>query len=313
MALYKKFLAFALAPALLTGLTACSPGAAPTAPMNASRLVALHFSWWGGDARSKATLDVIKQFEKINPNITIEWEYGSSDGYNDKLAAELVAGTAPDIVQVDPNYMPTYYKANKDYFIDFKKQKVDLSGFDATYLKSNGCYGGRQLGLPTGLSGAAIIENKGLASLTGVDLTKQYTWDGLLAMGKRVERYNAHDFLLAANLSYISDYLLRPYLLEQTGKLLMNDESNTPNVTQSELKEGFTLMSALYRNHVLPPESHMSPYENDNIPKDPNWIAGKYVAGLCVTSTADVLAAADPDADFIAARLPRLNGERNEG
>ena len=48
--------------------------------------ITLRFAWWGGDERANATLEVIKQFEAANPNIHIEAEYGSSDGYHDKLA-----------------------------------------------------------------------------------------------------------------------------------------------------------------------------------------------------------------------------------
>ena len=57
----------------------------------------LRFSWWGGDERLAATLAVIDAFEADYPNIKIEAEYGSSDGYHDKLATQLASGTAPDL------------------------------------------------------------------------------------------------------------------------------------------------------------------------------------------------------------------------
>ena len=62
----------------------------------------LRFSWWGGDERLAATLAVIDAFEADYPNIKIEAEYGSSDGYHDKLATQLASGTAPDLIQIDP-------------------------------------------------------------------------------------------------------------------------------------------------------------------------------------------------------------------
>ena len=64
--------------------------------------ITLRFAWWGGDERNEATLKVIEQFEAAHPNITIEAEYGGSDGYHDRLATQLASGTAADIVQVDP-------------------------------------------------------------------------------------------------------------------------------------------------------------------------------------------------------------------
>ena len=42
--------------------------------------VTLRFSWWGGDERNEATLQVIDNFEKEYPWITIEPEFGGDQG-----------------------------------------------------------------------------------------------------------------------------------------------------------------------------------------------------------------------------------------
>ena len=127
--------------------------------------ITLRFAWWGGDERNEATLKVIEQFEAAHPNITIEAEYGGSDGYHDKLATQLASGTAADIVQVDPEVFPTYVSTG-DYFIDYKDYDMDLSNFDENYisLEINGRYDGKQLGLPTGISGSGMLV-VGLASV----------------------------------------------------------------------------------------------------------------------------------------------------
>lgn len=317
MTAVKKGIALMLVVVILFVLTACAnertAGTGSTASFAVSNPVTLRFSWWGGDTRNQATLKVIKQFEEKNPQVKIEAEYGSSDGYNVKLATELNAGTAPDIVQIDPSYLPTYYRTNKNSFVDFQKQNIDLSGYEQDYLQSNGNYDGRQLGLPTGIGGVSIIENTDLASKIGIDLTQQYTWDDLAAMGKKVQGYDKNLYLLAANLSYIADDLLRPYLLQLTGKPLLLDRTKQLGVTQADLEKGLTMVKRLYDTHVLPPESHMLSYEGDNIPKDPNWISGKYVSALCVTSTAKDLAAANKGAVFVASKLPQMNGSLDEG
>ena len=59
--------------------------------------ITLRFSWWGGDDRHEATLAVIDAYEKEHPNITIEAEYSSYDGYAEKKTTEFASGTAPDI------------------------------------------------------------------------------------------------------------------------------------------------------------------------------------------------------------------------
>ena len=74
-------------------------GAASTstaASTSSDEQVTLRFAWWGGDERANATMEVINKFMEENPNIKIEAEYGSSDGYHDKLATQLASGTAAD-------------------------------------------------------------------------------------------------------------------------------------------------------------------------------------------------------------------------
>lgn len=322
MSILKKGISVVLALAMALSCAACSGGnnAVPSSAAAGSdskpastENVSLRFSWWGGDERNKATLDVIKQFEQKYPNITIEAEYGSSDGYNDKLATELAAGTAPDIVQIDPSYFPTYYNTNKDYFVDFQQQDIDLSGFTAEYLKNNGNYDEKQLGLPTGVAGYAVIVNTDLASKVDVDLTKQYSWDDLITMGKKVKSAGNKEYLLGANLSYLSDVFLRPYLQQLTGNKLLIDETKSLGITEDQLTQALTLIQKMYENNVIPPESHMASFEDDNIPKDPDWISGKYVGALCVASTIDVLAAANKNAKYATGKLPMLNDPKDDG
>lgn len=127
---------------------AASAGGEITDKSSSDEDITLRFAWWGGDERNEATLKVIEQFEATHPNITIEAEYGGSDGYHDKLATQLASGTAADIVQVDPEVFPTYVTTG-DYFIDYKDYDMDLSNFDENYisLEINGRYDGKQLGL----------------------------------------------------------------------------------------------------------------------------------------------------------------------
>ena len=61
--------------------------------------ITLRFMWWGGDARNEATLAVIDQYEKLHPEIRIEAEMNSDQGYIDKVSTMLANGTAPDILQ----------------------------------------------------------------------------------------------------------------------------------------------------------------------------------------------------------------------
>ena len=160
--------------------------------------VTLRFMWWGGDERAQATLDVIDKFEQEYPWITIEAEYGSSDGYQEKLTAQLVSGTVADIFQMGTGWMPGYVESNAGYFADFKdfSDVFDLSTFEESILKNNGQFDGHQYGVPTGISGHALIYNKKVADEIGVDFSSDYTWDDIVEMGKKVKEYDKDMYLL---------------------------------------------------------------------------------------------------------------------
>lgn len=316
----RKILAISLAASMIIPAAACSSKTDQTSSSAASdvtvgsRDATLRFSWWGGDDRAQATLKVIKQFESLYPKIKIEAEYGSVDGYNDKLATQISAGTAPDIIQMLTTAMPQYVSNKADNFVDFKKQPITLGGFDPKMLNILGNFDGKQLGLPTGISGTNLIVNTDLASKVGIDLVKtQYTWDDLLEMGKKVEAYDKNTYVLSSNLKYNRTAILRPYIEQLTGHGIIDDKTKKVAVTEEQLTQALTLIKQLYDDHVIPPETHMAAYEEDNIPKDPNWISGKYVAAFTTTAQMTVAASANKSATYAAGKMPGLKNQKNGG
>lgn len=276
--------------------------------------ITLRFAWWGGDERNKATIDVIDQFEKLHPNVTIEAEYGGNDGYHDKLATQLASGTAADIVQVDPEIFPTYVAAG-DYFIDYKEYGMEFSNFEEAYisLPINGRYNGIQLGLPTGISGSGILVNKDLADAVGLDFTKKYDWDDLLEMGKKVREYDDSMYLLCANKEYITNLVVFNYAKQLIGKTLFDADKKTVNITEEQLEQVFNYVQKLYDQGVVAPASYQASYSGDNLQSDANWIAGKYVAALTYVSTIDVMSAANSGANYYMSELPAIEGSSETG
>lgn len=276
--------------------------------------ITLRFAWWGGDERNEATLKVIEQFEAAHLNITIEAEYGGSDGYHDKLATQLASGTAADIVQVDPEVFPTYVSTG-DYFIDYKDYDMDLSNFDENYisLEINGRYDGKQLGLPTGISGSGMLVNKDLADAIGIDFSQPYTWSDLIDMGKKVREYDDSMYLLCANKEYLVNMVVFNYGKQLLGKTFFDADTKTLNLTEDDLKTVYEYVKQLYDEEVVAPASYQASYTGDNLQSDTNWIAGKYVAAPTYISTIDVMVAANPEANYMMGQLPVLDGATEKG
>lgn len=249
-----------------------------------------------------------------HPNITIEAEYGGSDGYHDKLATQLASGTAADIVQVDPEVFPTYVSTG-DYFIDYKDYDMDLSNFDENYisLEINGRYDGKQLGLPTGISGSGMLVNKDLADAIGIDFSQPYTWSDLIDMGKKVREYDDSMYLLCANKEYLVNMVVFNYGKQLLGKTFFDADTKTLNLTEDDLKTVYEYVKQLYDEEVVAPASYQASYTGDNLQSDTNWIAGKYVAAPTYISTIDVMVAANPEANYMMGQLPVLDGATEKG
>lgn len=171
---WRRFGAMMLAGALAAGcLTGCSGGKdtsvtegketvrADTKASGSKEKVTLRFSWWGDEGRHEATLKAIELYMDQNPNVVIEAEYGGFDGYQQKISTQLAGQTAPDIIQLNANWMPDY--ANKgDFFLDLKDYPdlVDVSGFDEEFLNSFCVFNGQLIALPTGMNARTAYINQ---------------------------------------------------------------------------------------------------------------------------------------------------------
>jgi oligogalacturonide transport system substrate-binding protein len=322
----KQLMAGVMAAGMAMSLAACggststaastteSTAASTDAASAAEGDITLRFAWWGGDERANATLEVIKQFEAANPNIHIEAEYGSSDGYHDKLATQLASGTAADIVQIDPETMPAFV-ATGDYFLNYMDYDFDLSNFEESYISQrvNGRFDGKQLGLPTGIAGPALVVNKELADKYGIDFSQPYTWDQFIEWGKQVHEADPDTYLLCTNKEYVTNLVFFNTMKQMTGKTLFDADTKAANFTQEDIEKSLEIVKALYDNNVCAPASYSSAYSNDDLQSDPNWIAGKYVCSFAYISTMNVMTAANTNATYTTGTLPIMDGAKNDG
>ncbi len=273
--------------------------------------VTLRFSWWGGDARHEATLAVIDAFKKEYPWITIEPEYGAQDGYNDKLMTQFASATAPDIIQLETGAAPEYYEQGQ--LLNLSETSIDFSKFEATFLEDNGQFGsGSQYAIPMGKAGTAIVVNVDLADKIGIDFTQPYDWDQLIEWGKKVQEYDPSLYLISGNESYMMPFIMRAMARQMNGKAIIDDATNTLNVTEEQFTQMLDYVKELYESKTAVPLSYMATYGVNN-QDDPNWIAGKYVAYVGYTSSAAVMQAANPNANYIAGQLPLFEERNSDG
>ncbi|WP_309080870.1 extracellular solute-binding protein [Zhihengliuella sp.] len=164
----KKRLAQAVAVAAVSALalTACGGGGE-----SEDGKVRLTFAWWGSDDRSELTEEIIAAFEEQNPDIDVVGSYSDWNGYWDRLATQTAAGDAPDVIQMDSQYLREY--ADRGALLDLSG--VDVSKFDESAV-DNGRTEEGLFGITTGVNSPTILANPAVFEEAGVALPDDTTW-----------------------------------------------------------------------------------------------------------------------------------------
>ena len=264
----------------------------------------LRFMWWGGDARNAATIEVINKYMEENPGIEIAAEINSDSGYIDKVAVMLSSGTAPDIMQQNVDAVPDFVSRG-DFFVDLYQypELFDTSGFEPSFLASFGTFDGKLLAVPTGVSGLAMIANNAAAETCGIDLTKQISWDSMLADGAKLHQEHPDYYYANVDTKILAEYVLRPYLRQITGEKFLVDETKELGFTRDQLVEALSYIYQCYKQGVFQPAAESATFKQQT-QNNPAWMNGRFVFGFAASSNANLLMEAIPGGSFTAVRLP---------
>lgn len=289
----KRITAAVLAAAMAVSLTACSGGgtkeskteAASQASTAADQAAAgqagekepvtLRFSWWGGETRHKATIGAVEAFEKEYPWITVECEYSSWDGWTDKVATQLAGGTAPDLMQINWNWL-YQFSSDGSKFVDLNQYKdiISLSNWSEKNLEAM-TVGGKLQGIPVSITGKVPMYNKATFDKAGVPIPTSF--EELRAAGKAFKEKLGDDYYPLAEEGYERMIWMVMYLQEKYGKEWIKDLQ--VNYTVDEVTEGMKWINSLEEDHVFPKIATIAGDGAENFLSNKKWMDGHY-AGL---------------------------------
>jgi ABC-type glycerol-3-phosphate transport system substrate-binding protein len=177
----KLFLSLFTIIVVIFSLSACSSSSstAPSSKDNSNaQKITLRISWWGAQDRHDATLKALNLYTKLHPNIKFQPEFSAWGGYWDKLATESAAKNAPDIIQMDVQYLQEY--AGRGQLEDLTG-KVNVSGIDKALLGSGkGNTDNKLYAIALGNNAYSMDYNKVELQKLGMPLPQTgWTWDDL--------------------------------------------------------------------------------------------------------------------------------------
>ncbi|CAM4289561.1 ABC transporter substrate-binding protein [Paenibacillus typhae] len=236
---------------------ASTTAAATAAPSNEP--VKLRIMWWGSQPRHEATLAALELYTKNNPNVTFEPEYSGMDGYLDKLSTQAAAKNAPDIVQLDPGWMPDWM--SRGQLADLAPE-VDVSKFDAKLL-SGGQLDGKQYAVPLGSVAFGMVYDKAAMDKLGIaNPANGWTWDDFFALAKESKSKLPEGQYFT--LDYGGNYFMYSAYQYAKGKGQVITDDGHFNVDQAVFLEWTKKFEELRKEGLVPPaDENASDKEND--------------------------------------------------
>ena len=218
------------AAATTMGLAACAPGSSGGGSQGGGQGSAndLALAFWGNPTRNKNTQAEIDAFMKANPDIKIAGQPGEFNTYWDKLATQTAGGNAPDIIQMDMNYISEY--GTRGALLDLGS--VDTSKFVEGTVDS-GKINDKLVGVNAGINSALIFANPKIFEKAKMDLPddKTWTWDQMIEVGAEVASKAGVPFGVAALLQ--SDALFGTFV-RQHGKELFTPDGLGFDVAEAQ-------------------------------------------------------------------------------
>jgi multiple sugar transport system substrate-binding protein len=210
------------AAATTMGLAGCAPGTqgggAEGGAGGEGGAVNLALAWWGNPTRNKNTDAMIAAYQQANPNVKISGQPGEFSSYWDKLATQTAGGTAPDIIQMDMNYISEY--GTRNALLDLKD--VDTSKFVEGTVDS-GKINDTLVGVNAGINSALFFANPTIFEKAKMELPDDttWTWDQLIEVGAEVASKAGVPFGVGSLIG--SDALFGTFVRQQGKELFTPD------------------------------------------------------------------------------------------
>lgn len=290
-----------LAAALL--LTGCGGGSG-SGEATAEDPVTIRFSWWGNDARARATQEVIAAFEAEHPHIKVQGENSEFSSYWDKMATQVAGGDAPDIFTMSGSYPSEY--ASRGVLLDLAEVKdlIDTGRF-AEGTVELGRIDGKQYTVTAGVNAMAMVLDPAVFEQAGAELPddEEWTWEDYVDLSARISAASPAGTF--GTTPMINDHFLAVWA-RQHGEKLYNEDGDGVGISEDTMARYFAMNQELMENGGAPGASQTIE-DNGVQPEQTLMGQGKQAMKL---SWSNQMNAYSPEGELGMAKMP---GESERG
>ncbi|HNY36635.1 MAG TPA: extracellular solute-binding protein [Petrotogaceae bacterium] len=166
---------------------------------------------------------LIKEFEKLNPDIEVKQVTFPYENYNQKVAASIPAGIGPDVINLFYGWLPMY--VNSGYLQELPKNEFNEKYFKDNFfpfVEESVKFNNKYYSVPTAVRTLALFWNKKLFKQAGLDPEKPpKTLTEAVEMAKILSKYDSKGNLLQAGFTMQPDgqhhHWIREVLVRQFG------------------------------------------------------------------------------------------------
>lgn len=248
-----------LAALLMAGimLCLCSCGGEEVISKQKPR-VEIKLSWWGNDVRNEYTLEAVRRFEELHPDIKVKCSYSEWSGYEARSRVQMVSGTEADVMQINVGWLSEYSPDGQGYYdISTLADTVDLSNFSERVLKYGRCSGVLNA-IPIAMNAETVYINKSVYDKYGLDIPTK--WEDFYAAAEVMKKDGVYPLSGAEKSIFL---FLTAYAEQRSGKHIFNENSEL-----TFDKEDFRLMIEEYcrmvNEQVIPKVEDYQRFNIDN-------------------------------------------------
>lgn len=251
----KKVLACVMSVVVVAGVLAGCGSDAKTEGRKDGKTVIKYATYSAGPDHLEDMDKMVAEFEKQNPDITVQVEVIGYDDYFTKLQTQASSKTLPDAFEMNYENFVTY--AGNGVLLDFTSQVKDDKTFSPDMLSGNSYeyfqHEQKVYGLPEKMSDVVLFYNKDLFDQAGVEYpASEWTWEDELAAAQKLTKDSVY-----GSYSPITYNELYKTVAQNGGALY--DEKGTPTIDSKENVEAFQwMLDKMLKYNIQPTAEQMS-------------------------------------------------------
>ena len=206
----------------------------------------LQFASWGSKSEIDILNPILKEFEKENKNVKIEFLH-IPQNYFQKIHLLFASNMAPDVIFMNNLYLPIY----ADFLEDLTPYVNKSAFFDKTLQALT--YDNKILAIPRDASNMVIYYNKDLFDKYNIPYpSKNWTQQDLLEIGKKFKQHQIFAISFEDNPIF---YL--PYLMSNGGGIL-SDDLKTLLINEKSSQDSLRFYADLRNKYNIAPKKAQS-------------------------------------------------------